>query len=125
MVKSIVSSIVALIIVVAGGVGENVYVNHCFSELTETFSSLNEKLDSGEDCSESVNWAKDKWFDCKRKLHAFIPHTEIKEVDLWVSECAYYVSVGDADEAKAKCAVILKLFEQIPKTFSLSLENVF
>ena len=67
---------------------------------------------------------QNKWIKSKEVLHVYIPHNEIKELDLWISECLYYAKEKDFTEVKAKAEVIAELFEQIPKTFSVKIENL-
>ena len=61
----------------------------------------------------------------KKALHVFIPHNEIKEVDLWLSESATLVRDKEWQDAISKIEVLKELTEQIPKTFRLSWENLF
>ena len=124
MVRSIISTLIAAALVVACGFVENHFLKETFNELNEVFNELSVKIDE-KDCTEEDALSAQKiWLDKKEKLHVFIPHTEIKEVDLWVSECVNYVSQKDYKEAKAKTVVILELFEQIPKTFLIRTENL-
>lgn len=124
MVRSIVSIIVAALLIISGGIAEKLYLDKSFSDLKETFTKLQTEIEN-ETCTEKqAKAAQEKWLEEKEKLHIFIPHSEIKEVDLWVSECVAYVRLGDYDEATDKVIVTLQLFEQIPKTFSLRTENL-
>lgn len=125
MVRSVISILLATLIIVACGVYENLYLKSTFSYLSEVFCTLKEKTED-ESCDETdALAAQEAWLAKKKKLHVFIPHTEIKEVDLWVSECVAYSRMGNFEEARGKIEVILELFEQIPKTFLIRLENLF
>mgnify|MGYP002521869646 CR=1 FL=1 len=125
MVRSIISIIVASTLIIGCAVYENLYLKSTFDGLTEVFLAVKGKIDD-ENCDESDVVAAQKcWLDKKKKLHVFIPHTEIKEVDLWVSECVAYSRAGNYEEAGGKVEVILELFEQIPKTFLVRIENLF
>ena len=64
------------------------------------------------------------WLKFKSKLHVYIPHNEIKEMDLWVSECVGYTKAKNFKEAKSKLEVIIELTQQIPKTFKFDIENI-
>ena len=65
------------------------------------------------------------WLTHKEHMHVFIPHTEIKEIDLWLSETVSYVKSQNWEEARAKIEVLAELVEQIPHTFRFRLENLF
>lgn len=124
MVRSIISILVASLLIAGCAVYENLYLRTTFNNLNEVFISVKSKIDD-ENCDESDVIAAQKcWLDKKKKLHVFIPHTEIKEVDLWVSECVAYARAGNYEEAAGKVEVILELFEQIPKTFLVRIENL-
>ena len=64
------------------------------------------------------------WLEKKKALHIFIPHNDIKEVDLWLAESATLVRDEKWDDAISKIEVLKELSEQIPKTFTLSWENI-
>jgi hypothetical protein len=66
---------------------------------------------------------KTLWQKQKTKLHVFIPHTDIREMDLWISEAIYYLSDKDYTEALGKLKVLIHTCENIPKTYDFSLEN--
>ncbi len=125
MVKSIISIIIASVLVIGLGVFENLYLNKTFKELDKSFQIVEEKLITQTCTKADVLTAQDIWIDKKRNLHAFIPHTEIKEVDLWVSECVFYAEDDDFAEALAKVMVVRELFEQIPRNFLIKFENLF
>ena len=124
MVRSIISMIIAALIIIAGGISERIYLDKTFSELKDTFVQLQSDIESETGTDEQAVSAQEKWLKEKEKLHVFIPHSEIKEVDLWVAECVAYVKEKDYEEAADKVYVILQLFEQIPKTFSVRIENL-
>ena len=125
MVKSIISMIVAALIIIGGCIYENLYLNKTFDELHESFSIIEAKLENETCTKEDVLKAQEFWLDKKEELHAVIPHTDIKEVDLWISECLFYTADKDYKEAQGKVTVILELFEQIPRNYLIAFENLF
>ena len=64
------------------------------------------------------------WIEKKHVLHIFIPHSEIKEVDLWLSEAATLVRDKEWHDAISKIEVLKELSEQIPMSFKITLENI-
>ena len=119
MVKNVVSTIIAAALIIAGGIAENVFIEKTFSELTETYTQIQTRIKDGVCTEEEMIKAQETWFKHKERLHVFIPHTEIKEVDLWVAECVAYVADKNYEEAAAKTVVILSLLNRIPQTFSI------
>ena len=124
MVKTIISMIVVSAIFFAGAIYENDFVKRQFSEFSCVLEILYQKVDDEVATQEDVYAVQDNWLNKKRFLHAFIPHNEIKEIDLWLSESATLVRDKEWSDAISKIEVLKELSEQIPKTFALSWENV-
>ena len=68
--------------------------------------------------------AQELWLENKKHLQMFIPHNEIKEIELWIAESTTLVENKKYDDALSKIDVVIELIEQIPKTFSLRIENI-
>ncbi len=124
MVKTIISMIVVSIIFFAGAIYESNFVKRQFSEFSCVLEVLYQKVDDEVATQEDVYAVQDNWLNKKRFLHAFIPHNEIKEIDLWVAEAVTLVRDKEWSDAISKIEVLKELSEQIPKTFALSWENV-
>ena len=125
MVKTIISMIAVSIIFFAGAIYENHFVKKQFSEFSSVLEILYQKVDDKVATQEDVYATQDNWLNKKRYLHAFIPHNEIKEIDLWLSESATLVRDKEWKDAISKIEVLKELAEQIPKTFQLTLGNIF
>ncbi len=124
MVKSTVSMIVVAILLVVGAFYESNFVQRNFSEFQDVLTILYEKVDNETAVQEDVYAVQKNWLDKKRYLHAFIPHNEIKEIDMWLAESATLVRDKEWTDAISKIEVLSELCEQIPKTFVLSWENI-
>ena len=123
--KTVISVISALIILVAGAIAENRFVKKQFNELSLSFTMLYDKIDNETATEKDVYAVKEQWLDKKKTLHIFIPHNEIKEMDLWLFETAVLVRDKEWTDALSKVDVLKNLCEEVPKTFSLSIENIF
>ena len=124
MVRSIISMIVVALIFFAGSFYESKFVSKQFNEFSYVLEILYEKVDDQTATQDDVYAVQKNWLDKKRFLHAFIPHNEIKEVDLWLAESATLVRDEKWEDAISKIEVLKELSEQIPKTFKVSWENV-
>ena len=124
MVKTLVSMICAFVIVTAGAVFEDFFVHKQFDDFSEVLNVLYEKIENEEATEDDVLAAQDNWLLKKKNLHAFIPHTEIKEIDLWLSETITLVRDNAWGDAISKVEVLKELAEQIPKTFELRAQNI-
>ena len=124
MVRTLVSMLCVLAILVGGAIYESTFVSRQFNEFHEVLSVLYEKVDEQTATQDDVYAVQNNWIDKKKVLHVFIPHNDIKEVDLWLSESATLVRDKEWKDAISKIEVLKELAEQIPKTFVLSLENI-
>ena len=124
MVKSIVSMICVAIILTAGALYESSFINRQFAELDQVLEALYVKVDEQTAVKEDVLSVQENWINKKKYLHIFIPHTEIKEMDLWLSEAVTLVEDKEWADAISKVEVLRELTEQIPKTFTVRIENI-
>ena len=125
MVKTTISIIAVICLLVTFSVYEQLFVSKQFDEFHGVLQTLYVKIEDNTASSDDVYAVQKNWLDKKRYLHIFIPHNEIKEVDLWLSESATLVRDKEWNDAISKIEVLIELSEQIPKTFSLTLENIF
>lgn len=124
MVKSIISILIVSVILLVGAIYENNFVQRQFNEFDVVLNVLYEKVDNQTAVEDDVIAVKENWLDKKRFLHAFIPHNEIKEIDLWVSEAVTLVRDEKWEDALSKVNVLINLTRQIPKTFQVIFENI-
>lgn len=124
MVKSLVSMLCALAVLIAGSIYETRFVEKQFAEFDVVLDELYEKVDSEQAVKDDVLAVQKNWLDKKKVLHIFIPHNDIKEIDLWLSEAVTLVRDKEWKDAISKIEVLKELSEQIPKTFKVSFENV-
>ena len=125
MVKTLVSMLCVGVLLLAGSIFEMNFINRQFDEFHQVVSELYDKVDEQTALEDDVYATQENWLNKKKYLHAFIPHNEIKEIDLWLSESATLVRDEKWEDALSKIEVIKELCEQIPKTFKVSLANVF
>ena len=125
MVKSAVSMIIVAVLLTVGALFEADFVHRQFNEFDEVLSVLYEKVNEQTAVEDDVYAVQKNWLDKKKYLHVFIPHNEIKEIDLWLAEAIKLVRDEEWHDAVSKVEVLKELSEQIPKTFMVSWENVF
>ena len=124
MVKTIVSMVLVSIILFGSALYESSFIKRQFVEFDSLLEVLYEKVENETAIEEDVLSVQKNWLEKKKYLHVFIPHTEIKEVDLWLSESVTLVQNKKWEDALSKVEVLRELAEQIPKTFTLKIENV-
>ena len=124
MVKAILSTLVAILILFTGSLYEQYYVNKTFKEFKEIVVIVYNKIEEETATKEDVLSAQKFWISKKEKLHIFIPHNDIKEIDLWLAESSTLVENNKKEDAISKIDVVIELIEQIPKTYSFKIENI-
>ena len=125
MIKSIFTTLIAIFILIGASIWENKQISNTFNTFYNFLEQSEEKLKSENASPLDVKILEDFWLDKKRSLHVWIPHNDIKEIDLWVSECVAYTKAKKYDEAVCKIEVLKLLAKQVPNTFILKLENIF
>ena len=124
MVKSIISAVVGFIILIIGTIIEFGAINNSFNDFNQQLKILEQKTQNEIAVESDAEKVYEFWVEQKRTLHILIPHNEIKEIDLWLLECQSLIQTEMYEDALSKIQVVLGLVEQIPKTFSLRIENV-
>ncbi|MBQ3219387.1 MAG: DUF4363 family protein [Clostridia bacterium] len=124
MVKTIVTIIVTTLILIGGAIYETDFIHRQFNEFHDVLEVLYEKVDNETATQDDVYAVQNNWIEKKKCLHVFIPHNDIKEVDLWLSESATLVRDKEWKDAISKIEVLKELSEQIPKTFIIAWENI-
>ncbi|MBE5742748.1 MAG: DUF4363 family protein [Clostridiales bacterium] len=125
MVKSIYSVIIAFLIFVFIGIGEQIYMEKTFEILEESYTAVYEKMQDETANRNDVEKVKNLWLEKKKYLHFFIPHNDIKEMDLWLAEAVAYFNLDNLEEAISKLEVAITLTRQLPKNYKISIENIF
>ena len=124
MVKSLISMLIVALLLTCGALYENSFVNKQFDEFNSVLQVLYEKVDNQTATQDDVYAVQKNWIDKKKVLHVFIPHNDIKEFDLWLSESSTLVRDKKWEDAISKIEVLIELTEQIPRSFILALENI-
>ncbi len=125
MVKTLISVIAAILIFAGCAVAENYMIENSFGEFDERLALLYDKTLDESATVDDVLGVQKLWVDKKEILHVAIPHVEIKEIDLWLSETVRLVEQQKFLDAAQKIEVARELCEQIPRTFKVRIENIF
>lgn len=125
MVKSVITVIVSALILAGAAIYEQIYVNSAFDRLFEQALIMQEKETNKTATPADAENVKNCWIKEKEKMHAFISHNDIKELDMWLSEGIAFTKSGKYEEAYTKYVVIADLCKSIPKGYFIRFENVF
>ena len=124
MVKTIYSIIASIVILLLVGIGEQVYLKKTFDSLHEEFTVAYRKIKDESATPDDANAIMSRWIAQKKKLHFFISHNDIKEMDLWLSETVAYLKLGNIEESISKLDVAINLTKQIPQNYLIRFENI-
>jgi hypothetical protein len=124
MKKVIITIICAIILLIAGGVYEQVVVLKQFDEFKLSVSKCLDKADDKTITVNDIDKLSTDWEEKRKYLHVFIPHTEIKEIGLWLSEATAFAKSGNIEEVADKLKVVYDLSKQIPDNFRVKIENI-
>ncbi len=124
MVKSIISTVLSIILLVSLSIIEQSIINNTFEDLKDNLSVVYQKTEEQTAVKDDILAYQKFWIKKKEFLHVFIPHNEIKEIDLWIGESCTLIEYKKYEDALSKLDVVMELIEQIPKTFALRIENI-
>lgn len=124
MVKTFISIIVVSLLLGLGIFFEERYTQNKFLEFRQTLDVLYEKVDDKTAVEDDAYAVQKYWLERKKYIHFFIPHTEIKEFDLWLAESIKLIREEKWEDALSKIEVLRELAEQVPQVFTLTWENV-
>lgn len=125
MVKSVITVIVSALILTGAAIYEQIYVNSAFDRLLEQALIMQEKETNKTATPADAENVRNCWIKEKEKMHAFISHNDIKELDMWLSEGIAFTKSGKYEEAYTKYVIIADLCKSIPKGYLIRFENVF
>ena len=125
MVKSIIYTLVAIALCVSLFIGVDIYMNRQCEEFSSTLETLYSKTENKTANREDAYAVRTMWQEKKSKLHIFVPHNDISYVDYWLSEACGLIYTGEYDLALGKIEVLKEISKNMPKGYSVNLENIF
>ena len=125
MVRSIIYTIVAIALCAAFFIFTEMVVGEQCAYLYSATEILYEKVEEGDATENDANAVRQLWEDKKSKLHIFIPHNDIAQIDHYLSEASGHIRDGENGLALAKLEVVKHMAQSLPSAYSIRLENVF
>ena len=125
MVKSIISTVVAIALCVGFFIWTHFYLYGQFGEFHSALQTLYDKIEREEASREDAYAVKKMWENKKSKLHILVPHNDISYLDYWLSEACGLIYNEKYDLALGKVEVLLEITKNLPDAYTIKLENVF
>ena len=125
MIKTIVSIVITLSLLLCACILENYYVNKVFAKFDYIVRTLYDKTEAQTATYEDGTAVQTFWEEKKRGLQVWLAHASIQEVDYQLYEAVGYLYVKDFESALPKLEIIIGMCENIPYSYTLSWENIF
>lgn len=125
MVRTIASIFITALLLFGICFFEANYVNDTFTLFEATLRSLYDKTEAGQATYEDGTAVQTFWEEKKKTLQVWLPHTAIQEVDYQLYEAVGFIYVHDFKAALPKLDVVLGMCENIPHSYTFSVENIF
>ena len=125
MVKTIISIVVTIALMIGLCLYEVYYVQTTFDNFHEVLRTLQHKAAMETASYDDGLAVREFWDEHKTHLHVWVPHTVLYEIDYQLDEAVGCICVEDYQSALPKMEVLLGLSENIPNSYSLNFQNIF
>ena len=125
MVKTIISILLSFAIIFGLSFYEVWYVRATFEEFYKILSSLYQKTESHTATYEDGTAVRSYWEHEKRTLHVWLPHNILQEMDYHIDEAIGYLYNDDYANALAQLEVAREISLELPRSYSLGIQNIF
>ena len=124
MVRTIASIVITLALILGISVYEVNFVQTTFQTFETALRSLKAKTEQG-----SVNYddglaVRELWDAKKLKMHVWIPHTVLQEIDYQLDEAIGFLYVEEYTDALPKIEVLIGLSENVPHGYTFHIGNI-
>ncbi len=125
MWKTLISIAVTAAIIIALSFWETIYVGNTFQAFEMRLQILLDKTEAKTASYDDGLGVQAFWEKKKHRLHAWVPHTVLHEVDYQMNEAIGFLFLNDYENALPKVKVLLGLSKNIPDGYSLNFGNIF
>ena len=125
MIRTIASIFITLGLIFGVAAFEIYYVNRVFDHFHYTLNALYQKTETRTVTYEDGVALQNYWREKKKVLHVWLPHSALQEVDYQLDEAVGYIYLQDYQSALPKIEVLLGLSENIPHSYTVSVQNIF
>lgn len=119
--------IAVLVLVIAGSVFSEKYLEKTSNSLIDELVSLDQKIDSvpnSEQLNKDVEEIDKKWQDIKEVWATFVDHDEIDKIELALIEAKGFISEDNKIDSKVQIEKAQFLLNHIPERQKLKLKNI-
>lgn len=120
-----ISIFISFFLLVGLGFYETQQVAKTFTLFESALRSLYDKTEAGRATYEDGTAVQRFWEEKKQFLQVWLPHTPLSEVDYQLYEAVGFLYVQDYKSALPKIEVLIGMCENIPHSYTLTIENIF
>lgn len=124
MTKNIWAGLIALVLVIACGVSEVVFLSKDYRQMRDYCHEIMDECQNETLTTEQYNEFRDKWVDLRETSELLLPHLDVYEINLHFAEGQAYIEQGDYDNLMAQLAVIDELLEYVPHLMKPSIKHI-
>ncbi|MDD4291645.1 MAG: DUF4363 family protein [Clostridia bacterium] len=124
MIRSIVLAIITLVLVVAIGTIEVVFIRNSYEKLKDDLMKIDMLTEAEAVTDEDFRPILEYWAKLKERSELFINHNDTTEFNMRVEECKAYIHGKDYQGAKTQLSVLIFLADYIPESISPHFENI-
>ncbi len=124
MIRTIVSIFITFALIAALSVYELYYVHTTFDHFIMMLDALHTKTQLRTVTDEDGDGVRSFWEQEKKRMHIWLPHTILMEIDYQLEEAIGYLYLKDYESALPKIQVVMGIAEDIPQSYVLHLENI-
>lgn len=125
MIRTIISAIITLALIIGISLYEINYVQATFDLFHTELRALKQKTELGKATYTDGLAVRSYWDTKKQALHVWVPHNALAEIDYQLDEAIGFLYVEDYAAAMPKIEVILGLSENVPLGYTLRWGNIF
>ena len=125
MVKTFVSILVALALVLGVSAYEFYSVEHAFDTFRTALISLYKKTEREEASHEDGVVVREVWQKQRRTLNFWLPHTELETIDYQLNEALGYLYTGGYPDALPKLELLIDFTQTLPQMYQVTFETIF
>ena len=124
--KRMILAIAIVLLIVAVGVFEQVYIKRLYSNTEAQAEKAKAAVEADvKSALPAVESLKRTWLEKRSFLEAVTPHNETKEMVLRIAELVGYVEAEDDKSALATAEIILEMCQNTPHILGFHWEHIF
>lgn len=124
MTKTIVTGLVVLLVIIACGVLEVVFISQDYNRLHEECVEMMTLAEQQQVTEEQFKHFRDEWENLRETSEIFLPHLDVYELNLRFAEAESYVKQGDFDALHAQLSIIEELLDYVPHLMKPSWKHI-